>query len=402
MIGANQIVLGLGGTVDYELEWDSFSLEARARKLGVSGDDLEDIKEVTSERDLVISLLYFLDKGLSEERNVVDPEIISSFASGFRYQVTLGGTPVRAALAMAVRSVPATVHLVSTNRETRELLPAGTEIISSATKDSLFPHLIFQYPSGACIRLKDRIIRSPRANRLIYTHDPPNEELLLSKDLKQKASDSKIFLLSGLNIFKDEERLRERVKQLTVVLQESKEERTVIYEDAGFHIPKYSQIVKEALSPLVGVFSMNEVEAQQCVMVDVDLSSGPEVAHMLIKLRELIPAEHLMVHTHLWAALVGPRASLFQQPLDAAVQMASSRYLFGDALRLDQYDLVASFPKNRFAEKVNQVLTDELGDSLVFSSGFKLETDRPTTIGLGDSFIGGFIAELASSPPATL
>jgi hypothetical protein len=137
-------------------------------------------------------------------------------------------------------------------------------------------------------------------------------------------------------------------------------------------------------------------------MVDVDLSSGPEVAHMLIKLRELIPAEHLMVHTHLWAALVGPRASLFQQPLDAAVQMASSRYLFGDALRLDQYDLVASFPKNRFAEKVNQVLTDELGDSFVFSSGFKLETDRPTTIGLGDSFIGGFIAELASSPPATL
>jgi ADP-dependent phosphofructokinase/glucokinase len=402
MIGPNQIVLGLGGTVDYEVEWDSAGLEIRAKELGVKGEDLADIKEITSERDLVISLLYFLDKGFSEERNVATPDIISSFASGFRYQVTLGGTPVRAALAMAVRKIPATVHLVSTNHETRELLPRGTRIISSATKDSLFPHLIFQYPSGTRIRLKDRIITSPRANRLIYTHDPPNEELLLSNNLKEKASDARIFLLSGLNIFKEEDWLRERVRQLTLVLEEPQADRTVIYEDAGFHIPKYSQIVKDALSPLVDVYSMNEEEAQQCIMANVDLCSGPEVTRMLRKLRELIPAKHLMVHTHLWAALVGPRASSFYRPLDAAVQMASARYLFGDALRLDQYDSVGSLPKNKFAEKVHWALTDDLGESFVFSSGFRLETERPTTIGLGDSFIGGFIAELASSPPAHL
>jgi sugar/nucleoside kinase (ribokinase family) len=389
------IVLGLGGTVDYEIEWDSAAIEKLAWSYRIRGPDLTNLPEVVSERDFMVSLLNLLDKGMGGERYVVAPEVIHSVSSQLPYRVTLGGTPVRAALVMAVRGVPATVHLVSTNDETRALLPGGTRILSSATEDSLFPHVIVQYPGGATIELEDRVVSAPRANRVIYTHDPPNEELLLAGELGDALASARLFLVSGLNIFKDESSLRQRLDQLVSLLGKVQPERTVVYEDAGFHIPRYSQIVRDALVPSIDVYSMNEDEAQQYIGGAVDLTSGSDVVAMLKELRRLIPARHLMVHTHLWAALVGPEAIRYGEAVDAAVQMASARYHFGDSLNLDRYETIASFPHNDVAGGVGHMLSSVLGEPCAFSPGLLLETDRPTTIGLGDSFIGGFIAELA-------
>jgi len=396
MLAPEQIVLGLGGTVDYEIQWDSVAIEKLARSYGIRGTHLTDIPEIVTERDLIISLLNFLGKGVGGERYVVAPEAIRSVASNLPYLVTLGGTPVRAALALAVRGVAATVHLVSTNDDTRALLPAGTRIISSATEDSLFPHVIVQYPRGASVQLEDSVISAPRADRLIYTHDPPNEELLLSGALGGALSSAKLFLVSGLNIFKDEDLLRQRLNQLVLLLANVGPKMTVVYEDAGFHIPRFSQIVRDALIPSVDIYSMNEDEAQQCIGGSVDLTSGGEVIAMLEKLRKLIPARHLMVHTHLWAALIGPEAIGYGQAVNAAVQMASARYYFGDSLSLNQYESIASFPNNESAACVGHMLSGGLGEPFVFSPAFRLDSDLPTTIGLGDSFIGGFIAEIAA------
>jgi ADP-dependent phosphofructokinase/glucokinase len=389
------IVLGLGGTVDYEVRWDGAVIDRLAQDWGIQSSELIDLPEITSERDLLISLIGFVHKGIGGERSVVDPDIIHSLASRLSYQVTLGGTPVRAALVMAVRGILATVHLVSTNDETRTLLPRGTRSISSATGDTLFPHLIVQYPQGATLELGDNTVKATRANRLIYTHDPPNEELLLAPELGDALSRARLFLISGLNIFKDETLLRERLAQLEHHCANLTARTTVVYEDAGFHIPRFSQIVRDALLPFVDVYSMNEDEAQEYLGHSVDLGSGSDVQVMLESLHERIPAPHLMVHTHLWAALVGPEASKYASSLRAAVQMASARYHFGDSLTLAQYDSVPTFAHNAVAGSVEDVLSSHYAAHGAFSPGFQLDTEIPTTIGLGDSFIGGFLAQRA-------
>jgi ADP-dependent phosphofructokinase/glucokinase len=389
------IVLGLGGTVDYEVHWDEHVLELLAKDWGIRSSDLVDLPEILTERDLLISLIGFVHKGIGGERHVVDPAIIQSLASRLSFTATLGGTPVRAALVMAVRGVLATVHLVSTNDDTRALLPGGTRTISSAPADSLFPHLIVQYPHSARIELEDALIQTSRANRLIYTHDPPNEELLLAPELDHALSRARLFLISGLNIFKDEALLRERLEQLVVHCSRLAPDTTVIYEDAGFHIPRFSQIVRDALLPFIDVYSMNEDEAQEYLGKSVNLSAGPEVVALLQSLHELIPAPHLLVHTHVWAALIGPEASFFASALHAAVQMASARYTYGDSLTLAQYESVVSFPHNSVADAIEASVIARFSQQCAFSRGFHLDVDKPTTIGLGDSFIGGFLAQRA-------
>jgi ADP-dependent phosphofructokinase/glucokinase len=395
VLAPDGIVLGLGGTVDYEVRWDEGVLERLAKDWNIGSSDLVDLPEITTERELLISLIGFIHRGIGGERYVVNPDIIHSLARRLSYAVTLGGTPVRAALVMAVRGVLTTLHLVSTNDDTRALLPGGTRTISSATGDSLFPHLIVQYPTGATVKLADMTVVASRANRLIYTHDPPNEQLLLAPGLGETLSHARIVLISGLNIFKDEELLRERLSQLRDHCAHLSENTTVVYEDAGFHIPRFSHIVREVLLPFIDIYSMNEDEAQEYLGTSVNLSLGPEVVKMLESLHELIPAPHLMVHTHLWAALIGPGAASYTSSLYAAVRMASARYVYGDSLTLAQYESVASFPHNSAAGAVEAAVTTRLSQQFAFSQGFQLDIESPTTIGLGDTFIGGFLAQRA-------
>ena len=395
MLAPEGIVLGLGGTVDYEVQWVSAVLESLAKEWGIGLSELCDLPEITTERDLLISIISFIKRGIGGERHVVDPAIINSLADRLPYTVTLGGTPVRAALVMAVRGVLATVHLVSTNDETRALLPDGTRTISSAIEDSLFPHLIVQYPAGATVQVADGIVSAARANRLIYTHDPPNEELVLATELGDSVAQASIFLISGLNIFKDEALLRERLSQLSSVCQKRPPHGMVIYEDAGFHIPGFSQIVREHLLPFIAVYSLNEDEAQDYLGRAVDLTNPSDVVLMMRDLHHLIPAQHLMVHTHLFAAMVGPESERFTPAIEAAVQMASSKYHFGDSLTPEKLISLSSFPRNLDSGPIERELRAAFGSACTFSRGFLLDTETPTTIGLGDSFIGGFIAELA-------
>lgn len=395
MLSPEKIVLGLGGTVDYEVQWVPSVLESLAKEWDIRLAELTDLPEITTERDLLLSIISFINRGIGGERYVVDPAIIASLATRLPYTVTLGGTPVRAALVMSVREVLATVHLVSTNDETRALLPGGTRTISSATGDSLFPHLIVQYPVGASIRLSDGVVTSSRANRLIYTHDPPNEELLLAPELGDAVAHASIFLISGLNIFKDEAKLRERLSQLASVCERLPSDAIVVYEDAGFHVPGFSHIVREHLLPYITVYSLNEDEAQDYVGRTVDLTKPLDVVAMVKDLQKVIPSKHLMVHTHLFAAIIGPGSSRYSKALDAAVQMASARYHFGDSLTPGEYALVSSFPRNAVASEIENALRAEFTAECALTHGFQLDTETPTTIGLGDSFIGGFIAELA-------
>ncbi|RFA23714.1 hypothetical protein B7R25_01520 [Subtercola boreus] len=390
---SSETVLGLGGTVDYEIDWQSSVLEALALDYGVTASELTTHRPIASERDLVVSVLAFLEAGSGGERFVASSGIVEQFAARFTSRITLGGTGVRAALAMQVLGVTSILHLVSIDDHVRRLLPPGCGYVSSALRDTTDPHLIIQYPVGATVRLGEVTLTATHANRLIYSNDPPNQTLYLADDLPQALADSSLFLISGFNSMQDAAALDERLGQLRAAMRSLPPGATVCYEDSGFHRPELNVRVRDALLEFIDVYSMNEDELENHLGRPVDLLDAGDVQKALGDIRWLIPARQLVVHTKFWSAAIGESAHRYRQALQGGILMASTRYRFGDSFTLADYEGMMLEQLNPRGVALASALEAALPRA-VFIPAFLLEDPAPTTIGLGDSFVGGFIAAL--------
>ena len=129
---------------------------------------------VEDEEGLVRSLLAHLAAGTGGEHFVASAAALAGFAARFEVRATLGGTNVRAALAMRALGQASTVHLVSTGPTTYDAAARRPGVISSARHDSFDPHVVVQFPAGATVRVGDRTVVAPSANRVIYVNDLPN------------------------------------------------------------------------------------------------------------------------------------------------------------------------------------------------------------------------------------
>ncbi|NEE00999.1 ADP-dependent glucokinase/phosphofructokinase [Phytoactinopolyspora halotolerans] len=390
-----RIVLGLGDNVDYEIVWDSATIERLVVDHGIRSEDLSTDVAVDSERNLLCSLLAFLRDGVGGERWVASSELIERFADRFDKEITLGGTGVRCALAMDKLGVGSTVHLVSIDDHVRRLLPASVSSVCSAERDSLDPHLIVQYVAGVRIRANDLDLCAPHSNRIIYVHDPPNRELRLHPQLGDVLSNAEIFLVSGFNSIQEPEALAVRLEELRAHMRRLPESALVFYEDAGFHQPVLRRVVHDALGDLFTVLSMNEDEMQGYLGRQVDLLDSADVARALRDLRTIVPGRTLVVHTTYWSVAVGESAPGFRAALCGGVTMASARYLFGDDADADRYRAVQRYPVHQQGAAVVHALEAGLGPAACGVPAFQLTTPYPTTIGLGDAFVGGFLAALA-------
>ncbi|WP_233188921.1 ADP-dependent glucokinase/phosphofructokinase [Subtercola sp. Z020] len=389
----SETVLGLGGTVDYEIDWDSTVLEDLAAHYGIAVSELSTRHPIATERDLVVSVLGFLSTGAGGERFVASSGIVEAFAARFTSRITLGGTGVRAALAMEVLGVTSTLHLVSIDDHVRRLLPPGSSHISSAPHDTTDPHLIIQFPVGATVRVGDVLLTAAHANRLIYSNDPPNQMLQLSPELPAALASASLFLVSGFNSMQDARALDERLHQLCDALDCLPPGATVFYEDSGFHRPEFVPRVLAALLGRVDVYSMNEDELENHLGRAVDLLDTPAVEQALADIRRLVPARHLVVHTSLWSVVLGPDAGRYREALLGGILMASTRYRFGDGFTLADYEGMAAERLNPAGARVAAGLRLSMPDAVCIPA-FLLDDTSPTTIGLGDSFVGGFIAAL--------
>jgi ADP-dependent phosphofructokinase/glucokinase len=389
------LVLGLGGNVDYEIKWDSTTLEVLIRTYVLRASELATSVVVESERDLVRSLLAFVRDGVGGERFVAYPEVIEAFAARFGKRITLGGTGLRAALAMDKLGVASTVHLVSIDDHMRRLLPRGVSYICSAPRDPTHPHLVVQFTEGATVRAEDIDLQAPRPNRIIYVNDPANAELVLDKDLGLALSGADVFLISGLNSISNEATLRTRLHDLAWHLRSLPSTALVVYEDAGFHAPPLSALVRNAVLDRADIYSMNEDEMQAYVGRPVDLLGPDAMLSALRELHDVVPARTLVVHTRAWALAIGERAHEMRSALRGGVVMSGARYLHGDDFTQADYRQVARAPVNEAGRAFAVALEGYAPAEVCCEPALRLRTDRPTMIGLGDAFVGGFLATLS-------
>jgi ADP-dependent phosphofructokinase/glucokinase len=395
-VSQRRLVLGLAGTVDYEVVWDNGVLEELVRRHGIRRDELSLDRAIDSERDLVATIVAFVAAGAGGERFVGSSSIVEEFAARFSRRITLGGTPVRAALAMQALGVTSHLHLVSIDDHVRRLLPEGCTYICSASQDTTDPHLIVQFPAGARLCAGDIDVTAPHPNRLIFANDPPARELLLSPDLGDALLDAELFLVSGFNVIQDLDVLDRRLEDLQRHMKSLPASAVVLYEDAGFHAPGLNRRVQDELRHVVDVHSMNEDEMQAYLGRHVNLLDPDQVTTALHELSAWLAGPTLVVHTKYWAVAVGPVAAAGGPALQGGITMATTRYVHGDHFTQADYSAAALLPKHPEGVEMAAALHARLGDAVCCVPACQVAVPHPTTIGLGDTFVGGFIAALGS------
>ncbi|MBK9157576.1 MAG: hypothetical protein IPM11_05535 [Micropruina sp.] len=402
----HDLVLGLGGCVDYEIEWDPGVIENLVARLGIGPGELDRGTEVIDERSLVVSLLAFVRDGVGGERALASSDIGRRFAELFGYRVTLGGTCVRAALAIAQLGVPSTVHLVSIDENVRRLLPAEVGYLSSASHDTLDPHVIVQFPEGARIRVGDDVIVSPSANRVIYVDDPPNREMVLSPRLPDLLEQARAFLACGFNVMLDPDKVRDRIAFLQSAMTRLPADALVFYEDAGFHDPSMRAVISQDYRGRIDVHSLNEDELQSYLGRPVDLLDVDDVVSALREFQPFALGPTVVVHTKHWALAYGARVAQLGPSLAAGIDLAGTRFRVGDVITAVDLQHTQWLPRQAAGEAFAVAISARLGDAVCCIPARVLDVTRPTTVGLGDTFVGGFLAEfvypgtLAEAPDA--
>ncbi|GAA1703975.1 hypothetical protein GCM10009745_59340 [Kribbella yunnanensis] len=395
MTDASRVLLGLGGCVDYELKLTAGVLEQLVADYNISAEELASPVAVGGERDLVVSILQYVARGGGGEQYVASAAALGTFANRFPHRVALGGTSVRAGIVMSRLGVPSTLHLVSINDTMRGLLSPDTEYISSSVEDTFYPHLIVQYDAGLRIRTGDLDITAPYPNRLIYVNDPANGAMLLADELGDRLSKASVFLISGFNAMRDQEELDRRLTELRSHLRQLPPDAVTYFEDAAFHEPAFSRHVRDALLEVIDVYGLNEDELQSFIGHPVNLLSATEVADALTALHALIAVPTLVVHTKYWVAAFGERADQYADALDTGTVMATARYRHGDNFTAADVDHLHAQP--RWPESITfaAALHERMGAAVRCVPGFVLDIENPTTVGLGDTFVGGFLAAVA-------
>ena len=128
---SEKIALGFCNNIDYEIVWNAEVLEALVIDYEIRANELSTRIAVESERDLVVSILGFMKAAEGGERFVAGSEIIERFAARFEKKITLGGTSVRAAIAMRKLGYTSALHLITQNEQVRRLIPPDSPYVCS-------------------------------------------------------------------------------------------------------------------------------------------------------------------------------------------------------------------------------------------------------------------------------
>jgi ADP-dependent phosphofructokinase/glucokinase len=377
----------------------------------IGPEDLVVQGPIRTERDLVASILAFVARSAGGERRVDEPEVIEEFCDRFDSVLSLGGTCVRSAAAMQRFGQKATVHLAFDDEAVRRLLPEGTLALVPDEVHASHPHLIVQYPAGARVTTDRLDLVASRANRLIYVNDPANEQLPLSPHLADAVAGSRVFLISGLNAMRSLPQLRLRLAHIEECIRGRAGRGLVVYEDAGFHKPEFAAVVRGHLARLVDVYSLSDEELVQAVRSlegpgarDVsdgalDLHDAGAVLAAVSALSERLEVPVVVVHSRHWALAYGAEPARFAEALATGVALATARYAHGDGVtEATLRDILAAAPDPATAAMAER-LSALAGERVACVPVPAVETAHPTTVGLGDTFVGGFLAACATPPP---
>lgn len=394
------IVLGLGGCLDSEVVLDPTKLQALVDDHALSLAEIRQPPELRTERDLLISVLDFLRDGVGGERYVSTVDAVLSFEDRFEHETTLGGTNVRAGRVLATMGHPNLLHIPGRDETFERLLVEGSTVPPKTPPAQYVPHLIVQYPEGLRIQLRDGILEAAHSNRVILVNDPVSELTPLHDTLPEWLQAGGVLVISGLNSIRDEGILEARLRTLQATLDDAPVGLRVFYEDSDYHVPAFRRRVWSELAARAAVIGMNEDELASFAGTPVDVTDAVQIASAITAVLENIPEGTLIVHSKYWALAAGAHARELEEALESGNLAAGARFLEGDRAWASSLDSVRAQPRSTQGEGIASTLPALLDLPVVVVPARTLSTATPTTIGLGDTFLGGLIAGVIASDTA--
>lgn len=391
---SEKIALGFCNNVDYEIVWNTEALEDLVDRHKIRAVELNPVGQINSERDLLISILSFMKAAAGGERFVANSALIERFAGRFEKKITLGGTSVRAAIAMRKLGYTSALHLITQNDHVRRLLPPDSPYVCSNERDSAYPHLIVQFPADARICAGDIDICSRQPNRLIYHCNADRIALKLNESFADLVESASVLLISGFNAIQCERLLAERLRSVARIMKALPMDAKVFLEDGGYFDPSFRQLIFQTLGRQIDIFSLNEDELQINLKQKVDLQDVAQARRALAALSRQLPVSALVLHTRNWALAYGDGASQYGTALKAGVTMATTRFCYGDDFTLENYRQIERRPPLSRNAKFAEALNATAGDQVCCVPVAAVEQTDATTIGLGDAFVGGFLPAL--------
>lgn len=392
-----KIALGVHVCVDWECVWDSDIFCTLVRDYDVKKDELRQFETITSGRELLISILDLMYHGAGGELFPDTSDIVENFAGKFTYKTTLGGTATRAAILLARLGIGSTLQMCTDNPTIREILPKEIRGICANPNcaNRIYPHASITYPKGAHISVNDIDFVTSRENRVLFSMDPDSNQMFIDENFGSYLSDTKVFLLGCFNEILDEQILKNCVARAKKFLSDMPSDGIVLFEDGGCHTQEKRIYVHEQLRDQLDIISMNEDELQQYIGQRIDLHDPQQVLETVQQVYQAIQVPVLFVHSSLWALAYGKDAQKYRKVLEGGVTAASCRFWFGDDIDPDKYEqtrqLGARIGTEPFVEEI-----EKLSDQICCISSKELGfVKNPVVVGLGDTFAGGLVMELA-------
>jgi len=393
------IAAGFQNTVDFELEWRPDILRKLLQAEGIGREDIRQVHPISSLRELLGTLLYHMQHGSGCECLATSSELTRRFASFFPYRITLGGTAVRAAMALEKIGYRSTIHACSLNHYFRELIPQRIHWLASVPDegDDFHPHVILQYPGNVRIMENGIDFTTQRPNRVIFAHDPPSAALHIADSFAAELTNARVFLAASFNIIKDRAILEQRLQTAIRLIGNLPAGSVVLMEDACFTSRETQRLVAETLSPYLALFSMNEDELQSRYGKQIDILNPEQVVAAIRAVRASLDVPTLVCHSAYWALAYGKPQPELRRALLAGVCMASTRFRLGDSYNRQDYMQTMQMADRDvsvvFAREVEQLLP-----GTVCVPGKDMDrVVSPFTIGLGDAFIGGMLPEFLTA-----
>lgn len=392
-----KIAMGFHTCVDYELKWDSAVVERLITEFEIREDELLLDAPVHTERDAWIFCLAHMRAGIGGEIVPDDSQSVIDFAEHFDYNVTLGGTPTRAAIVLDKLGYDSVLQTSCWNKHIRRLLPEHITAVPGTEDDGkIYPHVVLQCGKGVRIHANDIDFITPRENRIMVSRDYTSLDMpVLPDTFGPMIEDAGVFLLGCFSEVLDRTILDRCLNQTRELLMHLPEDAVVMYEDGCYVRKAFRYAVHEHLRPFIDVLSMNEDEMQEYIGRSIDILDVKAVIAAVQEVYASMGIDHIVIHSAKWALAYGKNPERLRKALQGGAVMASTRFRLGDDITRERFNETAAMPYREDSLLFCEAIREALGDRIcIIPSKDMTHVEHPTVVGLGDSFAGGCLPGL--------
>ena len=412
------VIMGYTSDLDVIIEWDgqtfkdilsAYLKEEPALKQGDTIDSMESLARIVS---------YYIVNGLGGEIDITNVEVCKFLESRFKTAFALGGTCAQGAAALNAIGFPVIVHITDRSREVcAQMSGQGMEtvtergrvsIMESVTNAPPVRHMILQYPKGEKIHVNGAVYETPISNRLIMDYDTIHKIMPIDKCFldycEASAKRMLVYSVSGFNGIIDRGIMEKKIDEVSAHYKKVKEENpgcVIFLEGAHYLNAELKNLVLERLSRYIDIYSMNEEELVEHTAKHGEITDKESLSSILGGLEFMLgryPVKGMVLHTKDYSMYFGDEleGADFEKGLTLGNLMSATRARTGKYGTYNDCGESMSLPLSpsgiAFAEQLKAVRTKK--HVRIVPSRYM---ERPKyTIGLGDTFMAGFLTSFVN------